>query len=152
LIAIGQSDLLSHLYGTILIPPGVAAELTDRGTPLVVMQWMSERPAWLQIVPLKSALDPALIANLDRGESEAIQLAQQVNAEILLIDERRGRAIAHQRGLPIAGALSVLGDAYRSGLTESPLMLLTDLRQAGFRISDDLVGRFQDLLRTRYAR
>jgi len=120
MIVIGQSGLLGQLYGTVLIPPGVAAELSDQGAPPLVTRWISKPPAWLKIVPLQSALDQELIANLDRGECEAIKLAEQVNANVLLMDERKGRAIAHERGLPVAGALSVLGDAYRLGLAESP--------------------------------
>jgi hypothetical protein len=36
LIAVGNAELLAGLFGQILIPPGVAEELSDRGAPLAV--------------------------------------------------------------------------------------------------------------------
>jgi len=66
------------------------------------------------------------VAALHRGEREAIQLTMEQNADVLIMDEWKGRAIAHSRGLPLTGALGVLGDAYRKGLIDTPLQVLAE--------------------------
>jgi predicted nucleic acid-binding protein len=107
---------------------------------------------WLRIHPLISAPDAEIMTALDRGEREAILLATERKADVLIMDEWKGRAIAQRRGLPLTGALGVLGDAYRKGLIDAPLQVLADMRQQGFQIDDQLAVRFQVLLGTRYAR
>jgi predicted nucleic acid-binding protein len=92
------------------------------------------------------------MAALDRGEREAIQLTMEQKADVLIIDEWKGRAIAQHRGVPITGALGILGEGYRHALVDRPLEVLADMRRQGFRISDQLVAKFEVLLRTRYAR
>jgi len=88
----------------------------------------------------------------DRGEREAIQLASEITADVLIMDKWKGRAMAASRGLPVTGALGVLGSSYQKGLIETPLRILADMRQQGFKISDELAAKFETLLRTRYAR
>jgi len=90
----------------ILIPPGVAAELSDAATPVMARQWIAQPPAWLRIHSLISPPDAELMAALDRGECEATQLVIERQADILIMDEWKGRAIAQSRGLPLIGALS----------------------------------------------
>jgi predicted nucleic acid-binding protein len=128
LIGVGHAELLAGLFGELLIPPGVAVELADKGAPHAVREWIGQPPAWLRIRPLHSPPDAELMAALDPGEREAIQLTTEQKADVLIMDERRGRAIAQRRGLPLTGALGVLGDAYQRAL------------------------RFEALLVTRYAR
>ena len=112
----------------------------------------SKLSARLRIHLLSFPPDAPLAASLDRGEREAIQLTLEQKADVLIMDEWKGRAIAHSRGLPLTGALGVLGDAYRKGLIDTPLQLLANMRQEGFHISDQLVAKFQALLQSRYAR
>jgi predicted nucleic acid-binding protein len=77
--------------------------------------------------------------HLDRGESEAIALALDVNAEELLIDERLGRRKAMDLGVSITGLLGILLVAKRRGLIPQirPIMdrLILD---ANFRIGANL--------------
>jgi predicted nucleic acid-binding protein len=152
LIAVGHADLLPGLFDGILIPPGVADELSDAAAPWIVRRWISSPPFWLRIHQLSAPPDPELVAALDRGEREAIQLAGEQQANVLIMDEWKGRAMAASRGLPLTGALGVLGSSYQKGLIDTPLQILADMRQQGFRISDKLAAKFEALLRTRYAR
>jgi predicted nucleic acid-binding protein len=116
LAGIQQLDLLHQLYRTITIPQAVYDEMVNIGRTVpgaVEVQTLS----WITVQPTK---DPnqvtALRAVLDPGEAEAIVLAMELNAELLLIDERPGRAIARQNGIPIIGVLGVLLEAKRQGL------------------------------------
>ena len=49
------------------------------------------------------------------GEREAIVLAMQLRADLVLIDERHGRMVAQARGLTVAGTLRVLADGADMG-------------------------------------
>ena len=50
LVLIQAADILPELYRTVLIPPAVKAELAHANTPAVVRAWISQPPAWLEVV------------------------------------------------------------------------------------------------------
>jgi len=151
-IAVQYADVLPQLFTEVHVPPAVIRELSHVNTPVAIRQWITNRPAWLAVDSLKRPLDVDLVANLDQGEAEAIQLADERHADLLILDESEGRAIAQRRGLPLTGALGILGLAYQKRILEEPLIVLAAMREKGFRIHDELASRFQHLLRTRYAR
>jgi predicted nucleic acid-binding protein len=79
---------------------------------------------------------------VDQGEAEAIELAKELHADRLLIDERKGRKLAADEGVPVIGLLGVVLLAKRRGLVQSARVLMTALRaEAGVYLSDDLVER-----------
>jgi predicted nucleic acid-binding protein len=131
LILIGQIEILHRLYTRILIPPAVLDELKHRVAPEPVQNWAAQPPHWLEVVTPKSSFSAA---QLDRGESEAIALAIEMQADVLLIDEQAGRQEAARRGLKVAGTLSVLDEADRAGLADFDAAVAR-LRQTSFRIS-----------------
>jgi predicted nucleic acid-binding protein len=88
LILIGYDSLLPALFGQVLIPPAVSAELSHPRAPAVVQAWIASSPPWL--VPQQpSSIDPGL--GLGAGEREAISLAMETVANFLLMDDRPGR-------------------------------------------------------------
>ncbi|MBI3684089.1 MAG: DUF3368 domain-containing protein [Acidobacteria bacterium] len=89
------------------------AELKHPAAPKPVRDWADNAPKWVEVVSPKSSL---ILAQLDLGESEAIALATEVHAEVVLIDEQAGRQEALRRGLKVAGTLSVLDEADQAGL------------------------------------
>ena len=111
LVLIGQIDLLIRLYTRILIPPAVLAELKHPLAPKPVRDWACDTPKWLEVLSPKDSLT---LAQLDLGETEAIALATEMHAEVLLIDEQAGRQEAVRRGLRVAGTLSVLDQSLPS--------------------------------------
>ncbi len=82
---------------------------------------------------------------LQRGESEAITLAREFDAE-LLIDERAGRAIADSLGLRYVGIIGTLIRAKQRGLIPQVIPLIAQARDnAGFHVSDRLFKRAREL-------
>jgi len=136
LLAIRRETLLLQLFGVVLVPAAVQAELSV--THLQI-------PAFLQIrvVEDRAAVRQFIDADLDLGEAEAIQLALELDADHLLIDEAAGRRIAEQRGLKIIGVLGVLAQAKRNGLITAVLPEIDALRSAAdFWIAPALRVRF----------
>jgi predicted nucleic acid-binding protein len=145
LIAAGWANLVEPIFHHVLIPGAVEQELTDLSTPATVRQWMAARPAWLEVRTSRRP-DLELSTRLDAGEAEAIQLALDLRADFLLIDERRGRNIATERGLAVIGVLGILLESYRQRRIDSPLEALAQLRTAGFHVSSRLVREFERLV------
>ncbi len=124
--------MLPELFGSIVIPEAVAHELISDLAPPVVLQWMSSLPAWISVESIPAL--PADLRSLDQGEAEAIALAVATGAELVLLDERRGRRAARERQLNGAGTIGVLDAAATRGLIRFA-EALDALARTSFRIS-----------------
>jgi predicted nucleic acid-binding protein len=140
LVLIGQIELLSALYRTVLIPQEVHRELQQPGTPPTVRAWATKLPAWCEVRASSSTPDPAL-SELDPGEREAIQLALEAGVNVLLMDETEGRREALRRHLQVAGTVSVLEKAAQRGLIDFRVAL-ERLDQTNFRLSAKIRDQF----------
>lgn len=79
---------------------------------------------------------------LDPGEAAAIALAIELKADLLLLDERRGRTVASRFGLRFVGLLGVLIEAKQQGYLGAVKPILDDLiTRAGFWVSQPLYER-----------
>ena len=138
LARIGRLELLASLYKQVLIPPAVFGELAVSRDALPVMDLASV--SWIVLeTPRNQDRVQELREVLDAGEAEAIVLAVERQAELLLVDERRGRRMAEALGLRITGLLGVLAHAKRAGLITSIKPVLDELIQnAKFWIGPDL--------------
>ena len=72
-------------------------------------------------------------------EAEAILVAEEVECRFLLIDERKGRAVAKRRGITVVGVAGVLLAAKKRGLIDAVLPILKNLERAGYRVSAELI-------------
>jgi len=139
LARIGRFELLASLYKQVIIPTAVYAELTatKRGLPAAID--LVSTP-WLTVAaPKDHDRVRELCADLDPGEAEAIVLATEFHADLLLVDERRGRRIAAALGLTVTGLLGVLADAKKAGFIERAKPVLDELvLKARFWIGPDL--------------
>ena len=136
LVLVDADRFLPGLFGQVAAPPAVLAELQHARTPAKVKEWAAAPPAWLQVVA------PAPFVPFDRlgpGESEAIALAQQLNADVVLIDERDGSAVAKQLGLTVVGTPGVLELAAEKGLLALPAAI-AELCQTTFRAQEKLLA------------
>jgi hypothetical protein len=142
LAAIGQFDLLHQIYGRICIAEGVWDELNARG-----VRWPGSEAAaeasWIERHTIQNeSLVTALRRDLDRGEAESIALALQLDADLVLMDEREERHAAQRMGLHVVGVVGVLLEAKTNGAIESVRPHLDGLRQrAGFYLGEAVYQR-----------
>jgi predicted nucleic acid-binding protein len=140
LVLIGQIEILPRLYMRILIPPAVLEELKHTVAPAPVRNWATHVPGWLEVRAPKGSVS---VAQLDLGESEAIALAAEMHAEVLLIDEQAGRKEAARRGLKVAGTLSVLDEADQAGLLDFDAAVAR-LSETSFRASQAVLSEIKE--------
>ncbi|MBI2330959.1 MAG: DUF3368 domain-containing protein [Chloroflexi bacterium] len=96
--------------------------------------WLRKEPVYNQQIVL------AFRRELDNGEAEAIALALQLQADLILMDERDGRSVAKSVGLNTIGILGVLIRAKQDGAISSVRKILNRLQsEAGFYITDALM-------------
>jgi predicted nucleic acid-binding protein len=146
LVLIGAIDVLPQLFGRVCVPEVVLAELRDPATPAAVRAWTQSPPGWILAQAPSNPGDPAL-AKLHPGERHAIALARELHADHLLIDERRGRRVAADLGVPVIGLLGVLDLAAAAKLINLRETIMA-LAQTSFRVDPALV----DMLLERDAR
>jgi len=137
LVLIDEIKVLPRIYGGILIPQAVFDELLDSASPQKIREWLSTRPDWLRISDVVFAPDP-LLEILDRGERDAILLAESIRAERLIMDDSDGRREAESRQLAVIGTLGVLAEAARRDLLDLG-RALADLRKTNFYAAPALI-------------
>jgi predicted nucleic acid-binding protein len=129
---IGQLNLLEHLFSTIWIPPAVAREVAPS---VKLPKWISERD-------LAQPIGPRILsASLGPGESEALSLAIEVNADWVILDERPARRLAEALGIPVIGTLGILLAAKRRGFLVAIRPQLEALLDHDFHVAPDLRER-----------
>jgi predicted nucleic acid-binding protein len=142
LAVVGFLDVLQSLYGRVIIPEAVYQEVTG-DVPALPGALAIQELQWIVSQPVQNdAMVRALQDELDHGEAEAIALAVELQADLILIDERRARAIAARMGLNVVGVLGVLVEAKHKALVPLLQPILDSLiAQAGFWVSQQLYER-----------
>jgi predicted nucleic acid-binding protein len=132
LVNIEHISVLPSLFGQVVIPPQVAEELARPARPAPVRSLIVSPPAWL-LQQSPAAIEP--IPLLHAGELAAISLARELRADLLLIDEARGRQAAAARQIPFAGTIGILELAADRGLLDLGIAFAS-LKTTDFWISD----------------
>ena len=142
LMKIHRLELLRALFNEIVIPYAVYDELTSNPRFEAEAALIKESD-FIHIVEV--ADDRAVrilrkVASLDQGESEAIVLAEEINAELLLLDEYRGRSVAKRMGVKLTGTIGIILEAFDRGLlkTAEVLQCFDELKRNRRRISESL--------------
>ena len=124
---IGRLDLLPQVFDTVFAPPTVVAEVRS---PLT----------WLTVQTVEnSAFVAALKTQMDEGEAEAIALAVELDNVILILDDKKARRVAQQIGLKVIGTVGMLLRAKNQGVITEIKLLLTELVQVDFRITNAII-------------
>jgi predicted nucleic acid-binding protein len=130
LLKTGDEGLLAKLFGTVIVPPAVWDELRA---------FHSSLPVFIEVRSLSHANRPAGSERLGSGEVEAMQLAMQINADWLLLDDRQARAIATKLGIRCVALTGLLIKAKQLGHVRSVRALLERLEQRGGLYLSDAV-------------
>jgi hypothetical protein len=145
LARIGRIELLRLLYGGAVVPVAVMEELQlDSRRPGADTLRAARNAGWLEVMTAPTDVH-ALKQVLDPGEAEAILLAENIACRFLLIDERRGRAIARNRGIPVVGTAGLLLNAKRKGRLTAVTPELERLSQNGYRLAPALIEEIRRL-------
>jgi hypothetical protein len=140
LAALSDIHFLRDLFGPIVIPPAVYREVVEHGTGFPVQgEVEAALDDWIAIkaVPNRRKIEELCgTACLDIGEAEAIILAQESQAERLLLDDQRAVGCARELGLNVTRTPVIYAEAKLRGWIPSVREKLDVLRKQGFRLSE----------------
>jgi predicted nucleic acid-binding protein len=142
LVEIGHIGILPQLFERIFIPSLVCDELRHPSAPAPVRAWVNTSPPWLEVLPVTASDDPAL-QRLDDGEKSALTLGMALGADLILIDDRKGAAVALQKGFQITGTLGLVTRSAQRGLLDLA-DALERLKRTSFYYRQEL---FDDILK-----
>lgn len=143
LMKIGRLEILRDLYGEIYIPQEVFNEI-EAGKTKEFYTDLS-KIGWIRVEEIKDSLSPTYFLDLDKGEAEAIILAVENNADLILLDETVGRFHAKHAKLKITGTIGILLKAKEKGYISELKPLLLELRRKNVWISEGLMERVLQL-------
>lgn len=134
LAKVGKLEMLFTIYGEVLITREVYREVVEEGLLLgredarVVKRYLGREIRIAE--PELSSEYLVQKYQIHRGEAESIQLAKEVGARLLLINESQGRRAAKAEGLKVKGTIGVLFEALRVGVVsrDEALNILRDFR------------------------
>jgi len=127
------------LFGRVVIPQTVFDELNAAGASAKVRDWANNLPDWVEVRQTNLIADASLDV-LDAGEREAILLAQELSADLLLVDDKQARQAALDLHLSITGTIGVLDQAARRNLIDLR-SAIDELQKTNFHISEDLIRK-----------
>jgi len=145
LITFAKSDilfLLDNLFETVYIPDAVHDEL------IIKDDIVKYRIDAFDKISVKAVSDLSILKRIknykiDRGETEAIALALELQLK-LIIDERKGRQVALSQGVSIVGVLGILIENYRQGFigVDDARYYFESVKRNGLRIDKKLENVF----------
>ncbi|MEX2590934.1 MAG: DUF3368 domain-containing protein [Chitinophagales bacterium] len=145
LAIINKLELLNHLFDEIKIPKAVWEEITlDKSTKFYQNIKMFFKP---KVANIKGFNELAFV--MDYGESESVILYKELNADFLLIDDKKARKIAENFDIKCIGTLGILSTAKNKGLIKElrPIFktLLENDRYYSINLLNILLERHNEL-------
>lgn len=140
LLLIGHIEILPALFEKVILPSAVKDELAHPDAPVMVRSWIAAPPQWLEVHRTSGHEGSA---GLGAGETEAIALAVELHADLLLMDDRRGVRVARGKGLEVTGTLGALSRAGQLGIIDLA-EAFDRIRQTTFRYSQAVMDQYLD--------
>ena len=140
---ISKIELLKLVYREIIIPKGVFEEY-QKGKNKEFYRDISKYD-WIKVKEVENEEMFEYLLDLDKGEAEAIVLAKNIKADLLIIDELRGREFARLKGLTITGTVGVLLKAKEKKLIQTALPFIYELKEKGIWINDNLIDYVKEI-------
>lgn len=141
LIALERINLLQILckiYKEVVIPESVIKEFGNLSLSCLSIRKVESNLLKLLITDL----------NLGKGEADVIALASQTGLKVI-IDDLKARKVAENMGLKLTGTIGVLLKAERLGLIASAQEKVSELREKGFYVSEQLLEDISRFKQTR---
>jgi predicted nucleic acid-binding protein len=142
-----RMDLLDVFDGTVVIPPYVKRELLSKPATETeeIEQALSSR-LHVQEVPPLSAATQEVVDRLDPGERQAVSLAAELDEDtVLLMDDQAGRRAARRLECSVTGVIGLLLRAKETARIDTVTPLLTQLKEAGYWLSDEIIEQAKEL-------
>lgn len=143
LLKIDKLDLLKELYDEIIVPQAVFDEI-EKGKHKAFYIDL-EKIEWINIQRIQDKKSLTYLIDIDKGEAETIILANEIGADLVIIDETLGRFHAEHAGLKITGTLGILLRAKASGIVKQIKPLLYEMKEKGIWLSDNLIEQVLEI-------
>ena len=129
---VGQLELLHQLYGEILIPSAVLSEVLSEPAKTQV-----HTADWIKVIDIQNLTSKSLFsARLHLGEIEVILLAQEQEADLVLMDDNAAKKTAKFLGLNVTGTLGILIRSKKEGLITAVKPIMENLIADGLYVDD----------------
>lgn len=138
LLKLSKLELLKELYNEVSIPLAVFQEI-EAGKNKPFYQDLS-KIGWIKIIEIQDKKALKYFLDLDLGEAEAIVLANEIAADLIVLDEKLGRFHAKHSDLKVTGTIGVLLKAKSKGLIKAIKPLLQELIDKDVWISETLMN------------
>jgi len=136
LILVGRETILQKLYGQVIIPPAVLMELSHASAPVQISNWAINPPAWVTVAMPASI--PECFDGLDFGERQALALAQEMHADLVLLDDKVARRVAVREMMHVKGTLGIVADAAKANLLDF-VETVEELQRTSMHLDQDVV-------------
>jgi len=134
---IGYLWLLKKLFNSIIIPQAVYNEIVLKGSGKPGAKDVDES-VWVQVAVVYDVDNvEKLTSIIHQGEAEAIQLAREMDADLIILDDLSARRIAKSKGLNVVGTLAILRQSKEKSLIPALKPILDELKAIGFRMGDE---------------
>ena len=139
----GKLEILKDLYDEIYIPQEVFNEIEAGKHKKYYLNLLTFE--WIKIEQIQDRKSISYFLDLDKGEAEAIVLATESEADLILLDESLGRFHAKHAGLRVTGTIGILVKAKKQGLISELKPLILELKDKGVWLSESLIERILEL-------
>lgn len=147
LIALAKSgclELLREMYGRVIIPKAVYMEVSEKDD--IVSRTLEAALDWIEVRTVDPSMDRRMYrAKLHEGEVEVMLLAQEIGADLVIIDDNAARKTAEYLDLPLTGTLGVLIKARQRGLLDAVMPVVEAMERNGIYFSDKLKAIVRNL-------